>query len=130
MIDLNRAIGLMLGLGNSTENFPMREAVQAWGPAMAYAWGSNVRVNADKARALLGWSRKDRRYSMMSNTARTGSTNERYSLNSGEDDGEAANYLGSYAQAERPLLSCDNHRGPRQAVSRKWWKFEDGVISG
>ena len=25
---------------------------------MAYAWGSNVRVNADKARALLGWSPK------------------------------------------------------------------------
>ena len=58
MIDLNRAIGRMLGLGDSTENFPMREAVQAWGPAMAYAWGSNVRVNADKARALLGWSPK------------------------------------------------------------------------
>lgn len=58
MIDLNRAIGRMLDLGEATENFPMREAVRAWGPAMAHAWGSNVRVNADKARALLGWAPK------------------------------------------------------------------------
>ncbi|MDH3739373.1 MAG: NAD-dependent epimerase/dehydratase family protein, partial [Alphaproteobacteria bacterium] len=58
MIDLNRAIGRMLGQGDATEAFSLLDAVQAWGPGMAHAWSSNVRVNADKARALLGWSPK------------------------------------------------------------------------
>ncbi len=56
MIDVNRAIGRMLDLGEATETFPMADALRAWGPAMACAMGSNVRVCADKARAMLGWS--------------------------------------------------------------------------
>ncbi|NKB49486.1 MAG: NAD-dependent epimerase/dehydratase family protein [Alphaproteobacteria bacterium] len=55
MLDVNRAIGRMLGLGEATETFPFDEALRAWGPAMAHAMSSNVRVNADKARAVLGW---------------------------------------------------------------------------
>ncbi len=56
MIDVNRAVGRMLGLGEATETFPMAEALRAWGPAMAHAMSSNVRVCADKARAILGWA--------------------------------------------------------------------------
>jgi nucleoside-diphosphate-sugar epimerase len=60
MRDVNRAVGRMLGMGEATETeatetFPMTEALRAWGPAMAFAMSSNVRVNADKARAVLGW---------------------------------------------------------------------------
>jgi len=55
MIDTNRAVGRMLGLGEATEPWPMEEAVRAWGPPAAYAMGANVRVNADKARTILGW---------------------------------------------------------------------------
>lgn len=58
MIDTNRAVGRMLGLGDATEAWSMAEAVRAWGPAMAHAMSSNVRVSADKARAMLGWSPK------------------------------------------------------------------------
>ena len=56
MIDVNRAVGRMLGLGEATETFPLAEALRAWGPAMAHAMSSNVRVCADKARAILGWA--------------------------------------------------------------------------
>ena len=56
MIDLARAIGRMLGMGEATEAWPMVEAVRTWGPPMALAMSSNVRVCADKARAILGWS--------------------------------------------------------------------------
>lgn len=56
MIDTNRAIGRLLGLGEATEPWPLAEALRAWGPAMACAMSSNVRVNADKARAMLGWA--------------------------------------------------------------------------
>jgi nucleoside-diphosphate-sugar epimerase len=55
MRDVNRAVGRMLGMGEATETFPMTEALRAWGPGMAFAMSSNVRVNADKARAVLGW---------------------------------------------------------------------------
>jgi nucleoside-diphosphate-sugar epimerase len=58
MIDTNRAVGRMLGLGEATEAWPLAEALRAWPPAMAYAMSSNVRVNADKARAMLGWAPK------------------------------------------------------------------------
>ena len=58
MVDTNRAVGRMLGLGDATEPWPMAEALRAWGPPMAYAMGANVRVNSDKARAMLGWAPK------------------------------------------------------------------------
>ena len=58
MIEVNKSVGRMLGLGSATETFPMHEAIREWGPAMAYAMSSNVRVNADKARALIGWEPK------------------------------------------------------------------------
>jgi len=58
MIDTNRAVGRMLGLGEATEAWPLAEALRAWPPAMAYAMSSNVRVNAGKARAMLGWAPK------------------------------------------------------------------------
>ena len=56
MGDVNRAIGRMLGIGETTETFAMADALRAWGPAMAHAMSSNVRVNADKARAMLDWA--------------------------------------------------------------------------
>lgn len=56
MIDTNRAVGRMLGLGEATEVWPLADALRAWPPAMAHAMSSNVRVNADKARAMLGWT--------------------------------------------------------------------------
>jgi nucleoside-diphosphate-sugar epimerase len=56
MIDTNRAVGRMLGLGDVTEAWPMAEAIRAWGPPMAYAMGANVRVDSGKARATLGWT--------------------------------------------------------------------------
>ncbi len=56
MVDTNRAVGRMLDLGEATEPWPMAEAVRTWGPPAAYAMGANVRVRADKARDLLGWS--------------------------------------------------------------------------
>jgi nucleoside-diphosphate-sugar epimerase len=58
MVDTNRAVGRMLGLGDATEPWPMAEALRAWGPPMAYAMGANVRVNSDKALAMLGWAPK------------------------------------------------------------------------
>ena len=56
MIDVNRAIGRLLGLGDATKPLSMADALRAWGPAMAYAMSANVRVRADKARAMLGWA--------------------------------------------------------------------------
>jgi len=58
MIEVNKSVGRMLNLSSATETFPMYEAIREWGPAMAYAMSSNVRVNADKARALIGWQPK------------------------------------------------------------------------
>jgi len=56
MLDLNRAVGRLLGLGERTEMLPLADAVRAWGAPMAYGMGSNVRVNADHARDVLGWT--------------------------------------------------------------------------
>ncbi len=56
MVDTNRAIGRLLGLGETTEPMSMAEALRTWGPAMAYAMSANVRVRADKARSMLGWA--------------------------------------------------------------------------
>ena len=56
MVDVNRAVGRLLGMGEATEALSMADAVRAWGPPMAYAMGANVRVRADKARAMLGWA--------------------------------------------------------------------------
>jgi nucleoside-diphosphate-sugar epimerase len=56
MLELNRAVGRLLGLGDRTETLPQAEAARAWGAPMALGMGSNVRVNADKARAMLGWT--------------------------------------------------------------------------
>ena len=56
MVDVNRAVGRLLGMGEATEALSMADAVRAWGPPMAYAMGANVRVRADKARAMLGWT--------------------------------------------------------------------------
>ena len=56
MVDVNRAIGRLLGLGDATKSLSMADAIRAWGPAMAYAMSANVRVRADKARAMLGWA--------------------------------------------------------------------------
>lgn len=58
MVDTNRAVGRLLGLGEATEPLSMAEALSAWGPPMAYAMGANVRVRANKARAMLGWAPK------------------------------------------------------------------------
>ncbi len=55
MISINQSVGRMLGLGEKTNTFAFEEAICSWGPAMSYAMSSNVRVNADKARSLLGW---------------------------------------------------------------------------
>lgn len=56
MLDLNRAVGRLLGMGEKTETLPLADAIRAWGAPMAHGMGSNVRVRADKARAALGWS--------------------------------------------------------------------------
>lgn len=56
MLDLNRAVGRLLGLGERTETLSLADAVRAWGAPMALGMGSNVRVNADKARDVLGWA--------------------------------------------------------------------------
>ncbi len=56
MLDANRAVGRMLGLGEATQAMTLAEAIREWNVPMAHAMGSNVRVCADKARAMLGWS--------------------------------------------------------------------------
>jgi nucleoside-diphosphate-sugar epimerase len=55
MRDLSKAAGRLLGLGEKTEELSLADAVRAWGLPMAHGMGSNVRVNADKARAMLNW---------------------------------------------------------------------------
>jgi nucleoside-diphosphate-sugar epimerase len=51
------SISRMLGLGGRAEGWPLPEAVREWGPDRAqFALGSNCRVRATRARALLGWS--------------------------------------------------------------------------
>jgi nucleoside-diphosphate-sugar epimerase len=52
------AVSRMLGLGGTTENWPIEAAVEALGPAAHLSWASNSRVRADKARRMLGWAPK------------------------------------------------------------------------
>jgi nucleoside-diphosphate-sugar epimerase len=56
MVDANRAVGRMLGLGEETRAMTLDEAIREWNVPMAHAMGSNVRVSADKARTVLGWT--------------------------------------------------------------------------
>lgn len=50
------AIGVILGLGAQTENWPVEQAVREWGASAITSYGSNSRVSALKARKMLGWS--------------------------------------------------------------------------
>jgi nucleoside-diphosphate-sugar epimerase len=50
-----QAISRMLGLGGDTEDWPIAAAVQVLGPSAHLSFGSNSRVRADKARAMLDW---------------------------------------------------------------------------
>jgi nucleoside-diphosphate-sugar epimerase len=56
MRELAAAIGRRLGLGEETEPWPIEEAFRAWGSAAYTSLGSNSRIRADKARAMLGWA--------------------------------------------------------------------------
>jgi len=50
------SIGRLVGSRQSPEGWSIDEAVAAWGPQAAwFSLGGNSRVNADKARKLLGW---------------------------------------------------------------------------
>jgi nucleoside-diphosphate-sugar epimerase len=55
MKSVAEAISRMLGLGGATENWPIEAAVEALGPGAHLTFGSNSRVRALKARAMLGW---------------------------------------------------------------------------
>lgn len=55
--DIAAAIGRMLGFGERTEALSLTEAAERWGAEAAhFAFGSNSRVSAEKARRLLGWT--------------------------------------------------------------------------
>jgi nucleoside-diphosphate-sugar epimerase len=56
--DIARAVGRALGLGDRAEPWPIAAAVKEWGAAAWTSFGSNSRVRADKARAMLGWQAK------------------------------------------------------------------------
>jgi nucleoside-diphosphate-sugar epimerase len=58
MKEAAEAISRMLGLGGRTEDWPIDQAVEALGPGAHLTWGSNSRVRALKARAMLGWAPK------------------------------------------------------------------------
>ncbi|MCW9705560.1 NAD-dependent epimerase/dehydratase family protein [Fodinibius salsisoli] len=59
--DIAQAIGRMLDLGDETTSISIDEAIDRWGPEAAhFAFGANSRINADKARKLLGWNPKHR----------------------------------------------------------------------
>ncbi|MNC88970.1 hypothetical protein D3C83_48530 [compost metagenome] len=50
------SIARLLGSRQAPASWGMDEAVAAWGPQAAwFSLGGNSRVNADKARKLLGW---------------------------------------------------------------------------
>jgi nucleoside-diphosphate-sugar epimerase len=53
-----QSIGRMLGLGDTTQDWPIGDAVDGLGPGAHLSFGSNSRVRADKARAMLGWQPK------------------------------------------------------------------------
>ena len=51
------AISRMLGMDGRTGSITIDEAIQEWGcEAAHFAFGSNSRVTATKARKLLGWN--------------------------------------------------------------------------
>lgn len=56
--DMASAIGRMLGLGGETKDWPVEEALSAWGPGAITSYGSNSRVRAEKARRVLDWQPK------------------------------------------------------------------------
>lgn len=52
------AISRMLGQGGRAEDWPIAAAVEALGPGAHLTFGSNSRVQAQKARKVLGWAPK------------------------------------------------------------------------
>ena len=52
------AISRMLGLGGITHAWPIADAVQVLGPSAHLSFGSNSRIRACKARAMLEWQPK------------------------------------------------------------------------
>ena len=56
--DVARAVGRLLGHNEPAQSMRMAEAVRAWGPPMSLSLGSNSRLRADKARAMLNWQPK------------------------------------------------------------------------
>ncbi|NKB49080.1 MAG: NAD-dependent epimerase/dehydratase family protein [Alphaproteobacteria bacterium] len=56
--DVARAVGRLLGQNAAAQSMSMADAVRAWGPPMSLSLGSNSRLRADKARAMLGWTPK------------------------------------------------------------------------
>jgi len=54
--DIAAAVSRRLGFGGKTRSLSISEALQHWPPAAVhFSLASNVRVNAAKARAMLGW---------------------------------------------------------------------------
>jgi nucleoside-diphosphate-sugar epimerase len=56
--DVARAVGRLLGHNEPAQSMTMADAVAAWGPPMSLSLGSNSRLRADKARAMLKWTPK------------------------------------------------------------------------
>ncbi len=56
--DMASAVGRLLGLGAETRDWPIEEAVKEWGASAITTFGSNSRVDASKARKMLGWAPK------------------------------------------------------------------------
>lgn len=57
--DIAIAISRMLGFAGRVESLSIDEAAQRWSPEAAhFAFGSNSRITAEKARRMLGWSPK------------------------------------------------------------------------
>jgi nucleoside-diphosphate-sugar epimerase len=56
--DVARAVGRLLGHNEPARSMSVAEAVRAWGPSMSLSLGSNSRLSADKARAMLHWQPK------------------------------------------------------------------------
>jgi nucleoside-diphosphate-sugar epimerase len=54
-----QSIGRMLGMGERTQDWPIAEAVEGFGPGAYLSFGSNSRVRGVKSRAL-GWKPKGR----------------------------------------------------------------------
>lgn len=54
--EIAKTIGESLGYGSETQALDIDEAIERWGPEAAhFAFGANSRVNAEKAKKLLGW---------------------------------------------------------------------------